>query len=264
MALGKLVVELIDIQSILALALVIGAYSKSSPTSAYHLRLVQYLVTLNTLAVLCALGFTVRFVHLPLTRLLSLVALLVAWVVPVAKGTWSDADKIVREAQCFRTSGSNNDSFSISGLGIDGDGTVQFGVVLCVFYVMSIVLLWGCFWRRKRNRQQRSEQSGTVDHRSFETTRRVAKALCLYFPLSLGIVSLIYVGKTIKAIVELRKAFEPYLGEKENEWGYGQVLTMALLIPLFSEYIAGTFRKFFTSMSLLTLILRQKVSDNRF
>jgi hypothetical protein len=67
----------------------------------------------------------------------------------------------------------------------------------------------------------------------------VGKAIFYFYLFTIG---LSFIISNINAISTLRKRFSPWTGEAENEWGYGQVLALALVLMPGLEFVAACYR----------------------
>ena len=64
------------------------------------------------------------------------------------------------------------------------------------------------------------------------------------FYVYLFAIGLSFIISNIKAMSQLRKRFSPFTGDVENEWGYGQVLALALVLMPALEFAAACFHGF--------------------
>ena len=254
-ALGNLLLSLMDQQPILALALLIGAYVKSSPTSAYHLRMVQYLINLNTVSYIVTLGYCARQIRMPWYRIFTFVILIVVWIVPSALSTWSQGNGIRTELGCFK------DTVSVPGEEFFSEP--QIGLAVIVFMIITIILAVARSFRAKVEAAQKEKRnpdtsaSARFGARCTEGCYLVGKALFYVYLFAIG---LSFIISNIKAMSELRKRFGPWTGDVENEWGYGQVLALALVLMPTLEFAAACFREFLTPpphpVKFLTTVIR--------
>jgi len=256
-ALGNLLLSLMDQQPILALALLIGAYVKSSPTSAYHLRMVQYLINLNTVSYIVTLGYCARQIRMPWYRIFTFIILIIVWIVPSALSTWSQGNGIRTELGCFKG--------PVSVPGEEFFSEPQIGLVVIVFMIITIIVAVARSFRAKVEAAQKEKKrnnnnnnpdasaSARFGARCTEGCYLVGKAMFYFYLFAIG---LSFIISNIKAMSELRKRFSPWTGDVENEWGYGQVLALALVLMPALEYAAACFREFLPRVKILKTVSR--------
>ena len=93
--------------------------------------------------------------------------------------------------------------------------------------------------REKRNCG--ASPSTRFSARYTESCYLVGKAMFYFYLFAIG---LSFIISNIKAMSQLRKRFSPFTGDVENEWGYGQVLALALVLMPALEFAAACFRGF--------------------
>ncbi|KAK0620587.1 hypothetical protein B0T14DRAFT_497089 [Immersiella caudata] len=232
-ALGSLLIQLMDQQPILAVALLVGTYVKRTPTSAYHLKMVQYLINLSTVSYVVTVGFSPRQIRMPWYRILAFLALIIAWIVPSALSTWDQVKGIGCPQQGSVMPRDDNDEFY-------ADPAI--GLAIIVFMVLTILLATARAFRArleaplKNPHDPHALREAGFGRRCCQFTR----AMYYFYLVTIG---LSFIISNIQTMRRMRERFSHRVGDVENEWGYGQVLALALVLMPAVEFAAACFRK---------------------
>lgn len=240
-ALFKLLMDLSNTMIILVLGLVVGAFVTRHRTTAYHLRMVAYLATLNTYAVILIQYFTwwtgsVR-IRRQRQRVLYLIIIVSAWAVSLGFGIWKTKDRLEREENCL----SNKTDVGIPVAWSVYIVLIQAGLLL-FFAVVTDPL------RRWRDSKYGDAARGTILRPKTSTKWKIGIVTFLLcgVPLtpSYGYYRFVVICQCIAFIIMdlyfialWRGHYSELFGEEQNAWGMGQVLSLVLLLIPLTEFV---------------------------
>ncbi|KAH0541255.1 hypothetical protein FGG08_004260 [Glutinoglossum americanum] len=240
-AIYKLMTDLVNAMVVLTLGLVIGSSIRRTRASAYHLRMVSYLATLNTYAVGLVEFFVWKTRDPPSGddaqglkavlwwkrhRWVYLLILLGAWIATLVLGLWWVNEKLKKELKCLKRGGASV-------------GSVYGNVipVQAVFLILFAIFVEP--WRERRGMSFFSWDRVGQHCRTCWTSWAItcgALPFCLsYRWLLWGMIlwSVAFLVVNIISIWSLRGEFLEITAAGETEWGFGQVLALTLfLVPL--------------------------------
>jgi len=216
--------------------------------------MVQYLVNLNAISYMLTVGLCANQIRWAWYRLVLFAVLMAAWIIPQAKNTWVPESAIDLDLRCF-------DRSQVPKFGSNGQVS-NFASYGNIVFIAMIFFLALAGWVRRRmlrhEARRRQAQAGLEPRTGW--TRFVAGAETGLYALVKGYAYYLFIlwgfgliVTNIKWLRELRGRFIPYTGQVENEWGYGQVLAMAILIAPSFEFAAAMYCKFTRALDYVGL-----------
>jgi hypothetical protein len=211
--------------------------------TGYHLRMVGYLTTLNTYAVMLVHYFTCTTATEPVKqqRWFYLVVLLLAWVISLALGPWTKEVQFREEEKCTR-----------KGPSATTNKMYRYFIFVQVFPLI-LMFFFAVFWkpvreRRKKAHGEKPNEGIPRPQKSFT----VWTALLIPIYCGAGIILSYRFYKCLIVlqvfgflvlhvvfIVILRSDFAPLLAGEDDEWGMGQVLALVLLLIPLTEFVSS-------------------------